>query len=247
MSSKNRTLYLIIFVLLFCIFWHVLSEFSVFLPGPISVLWDLVWLFRNGVIWHILVSAERVFLSLELSFVFGVSLGLLSAKIGFLDLLFHTTIIPLIEAVPPLCWIVICVFIVGMGEVTVLFVLSVVLTQFFLVNTIEGIKNIDRNLVEMARTFTLDKTRILRHVELYMMAPYLWAAIRVAYGVSWKVLVLAEMFGASEGIGYLMNQAYSTLSVLRVISLSVLLVLLFSLGDLLILRRVERRFRKWQQ
>jgi NitT/TauT family transport system permease protein/sulfonate transport system permease protein len=258
MWSKLQPLIIkLIFLLLSFLVWQGITLYWVTIPGPIKVFHDITLLLQSGIVYDILLSIWRVIVAMTISFIIGVSLGLLSARVRFLNLLMNATLIPLIEALPPLAWTIICVLIIGMSDASVFLIVSIILIQFFVVNTIEGLKNIDRNIVEMARSFPLgqisspDKMsfvynmRIMGYVELSMIIPYLFTAIRLAYGVAWKVIVVAEMFGASQGIGYLINQAYSTLSITRLLSLSALIVIFFLLGDYLVLRKVESRFRKW--
>lgn len=246
------------FFLFFCLIWQGAAYYLVAIPGPFEIFFDIVFLLGHGIIFNILISIWRVFVALVVSLTFGLFLGLLSAQVPLLGLFLSTTLTPIIEALPPLAWTIICIFILGIGETSVLFIVCVILIQFFIVSTIESLKNIDKNLVEMAQSFplgqwlTLDKisiatrVNILRYVESGMIIPYILIATRLAYGVAWKVIVVAEMFGASEGVGYLINQAYSTLSIKRLISLSTLIVLLFVLGDCVVLQNINKRFKKWQ-
>jgi len=259
MWTKARpTVIRLFFLLLSCTAWQGAARWVVAIPGPIEVIRDVVLLLRNGIILDILLSAWRVLVALVISFIAGISLGSVSARVPLLNLLLGATLVPLIEALPPLTWTIICILVIGVGEASVFFVVCMILTQFFVVSAIEGFKNIDGNLVEMATSFPLgrgltsdttsfsSRMNILRHVEFGMMTPYLITATRLAYGVAWKVIVVAEMFGASEGIGYLINQAYSTLSITRLMSLSTLIVLFFFLGDRLVLQTAGRSLRKWQ-
>jgi len=257
MAKKLRGLVIrVFFILCLCAIWYGVARDSPAIPGPLEVLGDAASLLQDGSVVDILVSVRRVALALVISSVCGVVLGLLSARVPVLNLLLNSTVVPLIEAMPPLIWTVICILVIGLGEITVLFVICVILTQFFVVNTIEGCKNIDMDLMEMGRSFPLGyqvgsrrlnfrgRIRILRYLEMGMLTPYLLTATRLAFGVAWKVIVIAEMFGASTGIGYLINEAYSTLRITRLASLALVTLLLFFVIDSVVIRPVEKRLRE---
>ena len=82
-------------------------------------------------------------------------------------------------------------------------------------------------------------TRALRRVKLF---PYLIGALRISYGVAWKIALLAELFGARDGVGYVMLQAQVAADSTTVLATCFYIVLLFVLGDRLVIQALARRF-----
>ena len=88
-----------------------------------------------------------------------------------------------------------------------MFVEVAILIPFCLINIAEGLRNLDRELIEMGRSFTRREMRILWRLTLPLLVPYGLSATRIAYGVAWKIALVAELLGASNGVGYLMLRA----------------------------------------
>ena len=81
-------------------------------------------------------------------------------------------------------------------------------------------------------------------VVLPMLMPYGIAALRVSYGVCWKIALVSELFGAQSGLGYLMLQAQSVGDVVTVVATCVIIVVLFMLGEAYIINPIARAVRK---
>jgi NitT/TauT family transport system permease protein len=77
-----------------------------------------------------------------------------------------------------------------------------------------------------------------------MLMPYGIAALRVSYGICWKIALISELFGAQSGLGYLMLQAQSIGDVTTVIATCVAIVILFTLGEACIINPIARTARK---
>lgn len=228
-----------------CLLLQVASLISP-LPSPLTLASDIVALFCSGIWRHLLLSLSRVLISLGIAAIVGTFLGVIGFRIPSWNFFFSTIILPIIESLPPLAWTVVCVLLFGIGHINVIFIVVIILIQFFAVNVLQGIANVEDRYVEMARTYTDDTARLFRYVEAPMISPFFLSALRISYGVAWQVIVLAEMFGASNGLGYLVNEAYYALSINRVISLSAIIVIVFSLTDWLVISIVERTLKAWQ-
>ena len=119
-------------------------------------------------------------------------------------------------------------------------------TCYVAVNIWQGIKNVDKDLVDMGRAFGVSKRKIVWHVYLPSLLPFIFAAVRIGFSVSWKLVVLAEVFGAGEGIGYMIfywYQMFDMESVLAWVLLFVFIMLILEYG---IVRRLERRLLAWR-
>ena len=90
---------------------------------------------------------------------------------------------------------------------------------------------------EAARADTVAK------VMIPMLMPYGIAALRVSYGVCWKIALISELFGAQSGLGYLMLQAQSVGDVTTVVATCFAIVILFMLGEVCIIDPIARTAR----
>jgi NitT/TauT family transport system permease protein/sulfonate transport system permease protein len=94
----------------------------------------------------------------------------------------------------------------------------------------------------MGNSFTQRRRRVFFRIVLPMLMPYLIGALRISYGVAWKIALLAELFGARNGVGYVMLQAQTVADSVLMLSTCLYIVVLFSLGDWLVIRPLARRF-----
>ena len=132
----------------------------------------------------------------------------------------------------------------GLDHITVVFAIAAVLTPFSLVNMRAGFDALDPELIEMARSFGRRRARrALGRVVLPLLAPYVMAAVRIAYGVGWKIALVAELFGADSGLGYLMLQAQIIADAAMVFATCFAIVVIFFAGEKLIIDPLSRLVR----
>ena len=115
----------------------------------------------------------------------------------------------------------------GINDFTVIFAITMVLIPFTIINIREGLNQLDKEIIEMANSFTKSKWKMLKLVIIPSLYSYLFASIRISFGVAWKVALTAELFGGNKGLGYLLNlarQDFDTPLILVVILIIVIFV-----------------------
>ena len=124
----------------------------------------------------------------------------------------------------------------------VIFVEVAILIPFCLINIAEGLRNIDRELMEMGQSFTRHRLRILWRLTLPLLVPYGLSATRIAYGIAWKIALVAELLGAPSGLGYLMLRAQTAADSTTFLAICFAIVLIFVAGERLGDRAVGAAF-----
>ena len=94
----------------------------------------------------------------------------------------------------------------------------------------------------MARSFTRSGRRVTTAITLPLMMPYVMGALRISYGIGWKISLVAELLGSTSGLGYLMLRAQGSADMTTVMAASLAIVILFMLGERLVLDPLARRF-----
>jgi NitT/TauT family transport system permease protein/sulfonate transport system permease protein len=122
------------------------------------------------------------------------------------------------------------------------FVQLAILIPFCLISIGEGLRQMDREMLEMATSFTRSRTRLVLHVGLPLMLPYVMGALRIAYGVAWKIALVAELMGSTSGLGFLMLRAQGSADITTVVAACLAIVLLFYAGEKLLIDPLARRF-----
>jgi len=189
---------------------------------------------------HTLISTVRVIGSVIISTVLGALLALLPRWVPHMDLVVHQRVQPFLNSFPSVGWAILAVIWFGNSTPSVMFVQIAILTPFCLVNVAEGLRELDRELIEMGVSFTRTRRRVFFKLIVPLLAPYVMAAVRIAYGVGWKIALVSELFGADRGLGYLMLEAQILSDAATVFATCFAIVLIFIAGERLIINPLTR-------
>ncbi|MDA1118284.1 MAG: ABC transporter permease subunit [Proteobacteria bacterium] len=213
------------------------------LPGPAAVARRLLALFTDpGFLYHTVASTLRVLLSVVLALVIGTSLALLQRVVPALDWVIRGGVQPFLNSFPSIGWAILAAIWFTPGHGSIIFVQVAILIPFCMINVGEGLRQIDREALEMAASFTRRRARIAVLVGLPLLMPYLLGALRISYGVAWKISLVAELLGSTSGLGYLMLRAQGSADMTTVIAACFAIVALFVAGERLLLDPLARRF-----
>lgn len=231
--------------------WHLASAVleSYFLPGPLEVLPRFLDLLREWSTWrHVAASFTRVLLGLLIGLVAGLAMGVAPRHVPKASFLVEGVVQPVLESVPAICWALVFATMFGLAGTAPVLVVAAAVTPFFTVNMWEGVKELDESLIEMAQSFTKSRLRIMRHVVLPMLYPYLFAALRTSFQVSWKVVVMGEVFGALDGVGYMLWLAFSSYDPVSMLSWVLLCALMIAFFEYAVFNYLDRRYvRRWRR
>ena len=100
----------------------------------------------------------------------------------------------------------------------------------------------DPELLEMGKSFSRNALRSFFKLQIPLAVPFIIAGVRMSYGIAWKIAIVAELFGASSGLGWLLQQAQNQSDAQSVLAICILIVILFSIIDGLLLRPVAKRY-----
>ncbi len=228
--------------------WDVLADlFSIrpfLVPAP-SAIAESLWEDRSLLADNAWVTLVEVVLGFLLAAAVGIFFGVLihlseTARRAVYPLLVGSQTIPIIAIAP----ILIVWFGFGLGPKLAI----IALVCFFpiTVNTVDGLRSVDPDLVKMMRTLGADRAQILRRAELPWALPFIFSGAKIAIAVAVIGAVFGEWAGADEGLGHLMQVAQGQLLTARVFAaiavLSAIAICLFALLSLL-----ERRVVTWKE
>ncbi len=213
------------------------------LPGPVAVGRRLFELFVTPeFLWHMFASAWRVLASIAAALAIGGALAFLAHGVPTLEAVVDERIKPVLNSFPSIGWAILAAIWFEPGDFGVIFVEVAILIPFCLINIAEGLRNVDRELMEMGRSFTRRRARILWRLTLPLLVPYALSATRIAYGIAWKIALVAELLGAPTGLGYLMLRAQTAADSTTFLATCFAIVLIFMAGERLVIVPLERRF-----
>ncbi|TMB65757.1 MAG: ABC transporter permease [Deltaproteobacteria bacterium] len=211
---------------------------------PTAVANAAVKMIASGELWKYLSQSLIVlFAGLGLAAFFGIALGLVMARFWVVDLALDTYITAL-YSIPSVALVPVLVLWFGF-EITAKTAVVFLFTFFpIVINTYQGVKNVDDRLIEVGRAFRCNERDLWIHIVLPAAVPFVVAGLRLAIGRGLIGMVLADLYTAITGIGYLISRYASTY---RTDAMFVPIVTLGMLGITLtgLLRFVERRVAPW--
>lgn len=179
---------------------------------------------------------------------FGVALGLvLGVTAGLFRLgeeLFDA-LLQMLRTIPFLALVPLFIVWFGIDETPKLILIALATMFPMYLNTYAGVRNVDRKVVEAARSFGLQGPRLIREVVLPLALPSILTGLRFALGVSVLVLIAAEQINTSAGLGYLLNTAQVYQQV-DVILICIAIYATLGLGADLFVRKLEKLLMPWR-
>jgi NitT/TauT family transport system permease protein len=206
---------------------------------------ELVAILQNpAALRHLLATGGRIIAALLFSFVFGASLGLLMGRTLRLRP-YVASLMHVLQGIPALSWVVFAVLWFRAPEVRIAFILIVVTLPAFALYVDGAVRSIPTDWIELGQAFHADKRRLLTRVVLPAIAPAVLTSWKVNLGAAVRAGVVAELIGATLGIGYQLLLAQSLFKMASAVAWTILLV-----GILLVLQGVitliERRVLAWR-
>lgn len=181
---------------------HLWNANALQLPSPLAVasaLWDLAA--GGEMLQHAGISASRLAIALCIAIALAVPLGFWMALSPTADSLID----PMVELLRPIsgiAWLPLGLFIFGIGDTLPVFIMVYVAFFPILLNTIAGVRGVDRKLVAAARTMGIGRRALLLHVLVPAALPTVMVGIRLAFAASWAAIVAAELIGSPSGLGF---------------------------------------------
>lgn len=232
-------------ILAICGFWwFVAKDLPDFvLPTPLEVIVSLFTLVTDpNTVGHVFVSMSRVLAAVFIAAFISIILGVLSRMNVFFDTIIENNILVVLNSFPSVGWAILGVIWFSISNGTVIFIEIMIITPFCLINCLQGFRQMDQELLEMGRSFSRHSFRNFLKLHIPLAVPFIIAGVRISYGIAWKIAIVAELFGASSGLGWLLQQAQNQSDAQRVLAVCILIVILFSIVDGLVLRPVASRF-----
>ncbi len=227
------------------LWWLVAQRMpAMVLPSPEAVLRRTIALFTEPALrFHWMTTLLRVAGSVAISLVVGFALALLAHRWRWAEAIVQRRLLVVLNALPSIGWAILAVIWFKVSNFSVMFVQVMILLPFCITNFLEGLRSLDREVIEMARSFTRHRTRVLVKVTVPMLLPFGVAALRAAYGICWKISLVAELFGARSGLGFLMMEAQAAADATTVLATCFAIVVLFAAGERLVVNPIARLVR----
>jgi ABC-type nitrate/sulfonate/bicarbonate transport system permease component len=231
--------------------WYVFTEIKplfhpTLLPSPVAVFNMFIRLVKNGELAkHIVASLERIFWANLAALALGVPIGLAMGLYRPVERLLDG-LLSIFRPIPPLAWVPLSILWLGIGALSVVFITFLAAFFAVIINTIAGARAVDKLHMRAALSLGASHRRIMTHVVLPTVAPYIFTGFRVAIGVSWMSIVAAELIAASSGLGYMITYYREVLRTDAIVVGMLTIGVIGLLMDLLT-RWIEKKIMPWRQ
>jgi len=226
--------------------WYTLPKgMALFFTTPSKVAAAFQQLLINGEIEkHFYVSAIAFLAGLGLSIIVGLPLGLLMGRSQTLEALLDPYVTSF-NASPRIVWLPLMILWFGIGIWSKIVIVFAGAVFPLLINTYAGVKNVNRVLVNVVRSFGANEWQLMKVVVLPNSLPYIIVGLRLAIGRAILGVVVGEFFGSSQGLGYMIASAATNYKV-DVVFVGVAIFMVLSVILTLAVKQLESRLASWR-
>ncbi len=217
------------------------------LPPPLTVFSVLVEGIRDGELpYHVGVTLARVAVSFLLAMVIGVSIGIVMGRSKQIDRFFDSWLVLFLN-IPALVTIILCYVWFGLIEAAAIAAVAVNKIPNVAVTLREGARALNPDYAELAEVYRFGRYKTLKQVILPQLYPFLFAASRSGLALIWKIVLVVELLGRSNGVGFQLNLFFQLFDVASILAYTITFVAVVQVIELVILRPLEARINQWRR
>ena len=232
-------LFTIGFLLLWWGYSHIVPAYQ--LPGPgIVAQRAITFLTDRDEVAELFLSLAHVSIAIAAAFVIGCALAALAHYVVPLRRLIDGRLTPFLNAFSGIGWLFLAMLWFGLDSFTVVFAVTLILIPFTVINVRTGLQELDGELVELGRSLSRNRLRLTLKIVVPLLVPYLFAALRNSFGVSWKVVLTAELFGGSGGVGFLLNIARQQFDTETIFAIIAFILCFVAFAEIVLFRPIQR-------
>lgn len=229
------------------VIWQLLHQaLGSLIPAPEAAFVQTAKLFATGAFFVNMESTlGRVLAGFALAFACSVLIGIIMGTSKWGEHLFDWLVVVGIS-IPGLIWALISVMLFGLSWIGPIFAVFITVMPMLTTNIWQGVKTLERDLIDMSNVYRASTPDKLKDVILPHLSSHLLAATRYGLGLAWKVVVVVEMFGASSGIGYQLQNAYQKYDFTSVLAWTISFTVVMVIIEYGIIGIIEKKVTGWR-
>ena len=246
-SERLRLPSLVVLAVLLVVWEAVARRYGAYvMPSPLAVVGGVVAIVRSGEVWtHAGASLARIAIGFGGALAAAILMGLASfrwrpARIAVSD------VVTVLNSTSVFVWIVVSLIWFGLTNMAPIFTTFMITLPVVAANVVEGVASVDRRLLEMGQVYRLSGWEAFRSIVIPSTVPHLVAGMKVGFGLALKVSVVAEIFGVTRGIGYIMNYSREILATQMVFVWALVMIAIMLVADKLVFDSLTRRLERWR-
>jgi NitT/TauT family transport system permease protein len=216
------------------------------LPSPVVVLSSL-WNDVTGgsMLHHLGITLARVAVSFLIAMALGTALGITMGRYRSVDAALDSLLVLALN-IPALVTIILCYVWFGLTEVAAVTAVALNKIPTVVVTVREGARAVDRQLMEVADVFRVSRQRTFVHVYLPQLYPYLMAAARSGLALIWKIVLVVELLGRSNGVGFQLQTFFQFFDITGILAYTLAFAAVVLVAEIILLRPLENRLTRWR-
>lgn len=229
--------------------WHVAATLwpSRSFPAPLLVLQTFLSETASGDLpYHLAITLWRVAASFFLAMIIGSVIGVLLGSHRRADQFFNPWLILFLN-IPALVIIVLAYIWFGLNEAAAIGAVAVNKIPNVVVTMREGTRALDPRYAEMAKVYRFGALDQLRHVLLPQLQPFIAAASRSGVSLIWKIVLVVELLGRSNGIGFQINLFFQLFDVAAILAYTLAFVAVMLFIELVVVQPLEHTSTRWRR
>ena len=247
LSERIRLPSLILLAVVLVVWEAVARRYGAYvMPSPRAVVQGLAQIVLSGEVWtHAGASLSRIAIGFGSALAVAILMGLASflwrpARIAVADA------VTVLNSTSVFVWIVVSLVWFGLTNMAPIFTTFMITLPVVAANVVEGVASVDRRLLEMGQVYRLSGWEAFRSIVIPSTIPHLVAGMKVGFGLALKVSVVAEIFGVTRGIGYIMNYSREILATQMVFVWALVMIAIMLVADKLVFDSLTRRLDRWR-
>lgn len=236
-------------MLVFLGLWQGCSSYlnSNNLPSPLQVSEILVREIQSGQLpYHLCVTLLRLVGSFSIAMLLGSILGIVLGLNPKLDAFFDNWLVMFLN-IPALVTIILCYVWFGLTEPAAIFAIVINKLPNVIVTLREGARALDKDLLDMARSFRFGLGKTITHVIAPQLYPFIMTATRSGLALVWKIILVVELLGRSNGMGYQLHLYFQLFDVASILAYTAAFVLVMQLIEWLLLKPLDKNAQRWRR
>lgn len=230
------------------ILWQLIAWWlhSRALPTPLAVIQTLIQqLFSGQLVLHLGITLLRVIASFCLAMLVGIALGILMGySMRWNEILDGLVILGL--NIPALVTIILCYIWLGLGETAAIIAVALNKIPMVIVTIREGARAIDKDLMQVAQVYQLSRLQTFFKVYLPQLYPYLFASARNGLSLIWKIVLVVELLGRSNGVGFQLGNYFHFFDIQGILAYTLAFALIVLALEAFCLRPLEQYLNRWR-
>ncbi len=217
------------------------------LPPPAQVWQSLSVEWHSGDLQlHISATLRRVVAAFLVAMLLGTALGMLMGSSRRADALLDSWLLIALN-IPALVVIILCYLWLGLSDTAAVIAVALNKIPTVIVTVREGARAIDRELLDVGRAFRLSRSKRFWRIYLPQLSPYLMAAARSGLSLIWKIVLVVELMGRSDGVGFQLGVFFQFFDIASILAYTLAFGAIILSIEYLLVQPLERRANRWRQ